>query len=145
MNPTTAVEIADRYSRKRAALLAIAAAAFLVIHVLLRPFVYAEPRKEIDWWAVTAIVLFGVLATGGGLLNARQIRALVHDDVSRSHVRTASSIGYWVAMVGAMAIYLVPMTRVQTGREAIYVIVTSSLAAALLAFSHFEFRAHAGA
>lgn len=145
MNQTPAVDTADTYSRKRAALLVVAVAAFVVIHGILRPFFYTGSRDGIDWWAITVAVLLGVLATGGGLLNARQIRALVHDDVSRSHTRTASSIGYWVAMIAAMTVYLVPITRVQTGREAIYVVVTSSLVAALLAFSYLEFRAHADA
>lgn len=114
---------------------------FLAIHVVMRPFVSVGAREGIDWWAVNAAVLLGVLGSGGGLLNARQIRALRHDDVSRAHARTSMVAGYWVAMAVAMAVYLLPVGHVQTAREGVYVIVTASLVTALLAFSYFEFRA----
>ena len=48
------------------------------------------------------------LATGGGLLNNRQIRVLVNDEVSRSNYRTSVVAGYWVAMTAAMAVYFWP-------------------------------------
>jgi len=146
MQSKSSVEIADRVSRKRAIGVAAAAAVFLLVQVIARPFFVTAPdtvhRTKIDMWAINAGVLLLLLATGGGLLRSGQIRALVNDEVSRSHYRTAVVLGYWVAMVAAMGLYIVSSFRSLTAREAVYVIVTSSIAVALLAFSYLEFRAH---
>lgn len=146
MERKTAVEIADRYSRKRAVGVAAAALAFLLIQIVARPFFIDEPASARDLrialWAVNAVALLLLLATGGGLINSRQIRSLVNDDVSRSNYKTAVIGGHWVAMTVAMALYVVPRFASITAREAVYVVVTPSLVVALLAFSYLEYRAH---
>jgi hypothetical protein len=140
----TPVEIADRYSRKRAVLVAIAAIVFLVGQIARRPFFGGWPgpaRSEVIW-AINAIVLLAILATGGGLLLSGRIRALMNDEVARSHFKTAGVIGYWVAMTTAMGLYVLPSTDGLSARDAAYVIVTSSIVVPLLAFSYLEYRAH---
>jgi hypothetical protein len=146
MSSKSMVEIADRMSRRRAIVVAVAAVWFLGVQWISRPF-FREAAgtadgARIDWWAVNAVVLLLGLATGGGLLNRRQLRALVNDEVSRSHYRTAVIVGYWIAMVVAMALYAVPGFRDLSGRETVYLIVTPSISLALLAFSFLEIRAH---
>lgn len=146
MQPTEIVEAADRMSRKRAIVVAVAAAAFLAIQVVLRPFFAggADPANhtQINLWAINAIVLLLGLATGGGLLNRRALRTLVNDEVARANRQTAVAAGYWVAMAMAMGLYLLHLARDLTGREAVYIIVTSSLVVALFAFAWLEYRAH---
>jgi hypothetical protein len=147
MQPKTPVEIADQYSRKRAIGVAVAAAVFVAVQVIARPFLaggpdtahYASPRVM---WAINAVALLLLLATGGGLLNSRRIRSLVNDEVARSNYRTAVVAGYWVAMTTAMALYVLPIFDSLRGREAVFVIVTPSLVVALLVFAALEFRAH---
>jgi hypothetical protein len=143
------VEIADRYSRKRPALVAAAALAFLAIHVLLRPLFYAHGadaaiggRSGIDWWAINVVALLAALATGGGLAHSRQIRVLLNDEVSRSHYKTSVAAGYWVAMVTAVALYLLPHFAGFNAREAVFLIVTPSVIVPLLTFAYLEFRAN---
>ena len=143
----TPVEIADRYSRKRAIIVAIGTLAFLGIHVALSPFFAQGPGTARyattgTMWAINAALLLAVLATGGGFLNSTQIRSLVNDEVSRSNYRTAVVAGYWVAMAAAMGLYVVPRFNTVTAREAVYVVVTSSVVVALLTFSYLEYRAH---
>jgi hypothetical protein len=146
MQTKSLVEIADRVSRKRARGVAFAAIAFVVIQIIIRPFLAADPgsthQTTIDWWAVNAVVLLALLATGGGLLNTPSIRALVNDEVSHTHYRTAVVAGYWVAMTTAMGIYFVSRYEGVTARNAAYLIVTSSVVVALLVFSYLELRAH---
>lgn len=138
------VELADRYSRKRAVIAVIAAVVFLAMQWVVLPQVFLDraPTARVDWWAVNALVLLAILASGGGLLNARNVRALVHDDLSRSHLRSAIAGGYWLAMGLAFLLYLAPWFHDLTGRQAIYVIVTASVAAPLLTFAFLEHRAH---
>jgi hypothetical protein len=142
MSSNSPVEIADQYSRKRAGLVAVAAVAFLVIHGIMRPFFYTTDHRSIDWWAINAVALLAALATGGGVLNRRQIRELVNDEVARKNYRQAVVAGFWVAMMLAMALYLWPGFRHFTARDASYLVVTASLGVALLAFAFFEYRAH---
>ena len=146
MQSRTPVEIADRVSRRRARGVAAAAIVFLIVQVVARPFFVAEPvsahRTKLDMWAINAAALLLLLATGGGLMYSRRIRSLVNDEVSRSNYRTAVAAGYWVAMVTAMGLYVLASFRSFTGREAVYVIVTASVAVPLLAFSYLEYRAH---
>ena len=144
MQAGTPVEIADRYSRKRAVLAAIAAIVFLAGQVARRPFFDGWPgsaSREIAW-AINAVVLLLILATGGGLLLSGRIRSLMNDEVTRSHLKTAGVIGYWVAMTTAMGLYVLPSTDGLSARDAAYVIVTSSVVLPLLAFAYLEYRAH---
>ena len=149
MQSKTPVEIADRVSRRRAGGVAAATAVFLLVQVVAHPFFVGAPdtahRAKLDMWAINAGVLLLLLATGGGLLLNRQVRVLVNDEVSRSHYRTAVGVGYWVAMVTVMGLYVLSGFKSVTGREAVYLIVTSSVAVALLAFSYLEYRAHRSA
>ena len=146
MESSTPVDIADRMSRRRAIGVAIAAILFLGTQFITRPvFVSGSnspPSARIDMWAVNAIVLLLLLATGGGLLNKMKIQALINDEVSRANYRTSVIAGFWVAMAGAMALYVVPGFAAFSGREVIYLLVTATLVVGLLTFSWLEHRAH---
>jgi hypothetical protein len=137
----TPVEIADRYSRRRSLIAGLAGLAFLA-HVAMRPWIGIGHLWRMDLWAVNAIMLLLVLATGGGLLNRREIQLLVNDEVSRSHYRTALVAGYWVAMIAGMGLYVFSRFATMAGRDAVYIIVSASLVVALLKFSYLEYRAH---
>jgi membrane protease YdiL (CAAX protease family) len=133
-------------SRKRAIVVALAAAAFLAIQLVARPFFVdgaeASRQARINLWALNAVVLLLALATGGGLFNRRQLRALVNDDISRIHRQTATVVGYWVAMAAAMGLYALQSHLQLSACEALYLVVSSSLVAALFVFSSLEYRAH---
>lgn len=143
----TTIEIADRYSRKRAVIVAVAAIVFFLVYVVIQPFLAGNPptahflRGE-TMWAINAFFLLAMLATGGGILNNRRIRALVNDEVSKTNSRTSVAAGYWVGMTTAMIIYVVPALSRMSAREAIFFIVTATVVVSLLAFSYLELRAH---
>ncbi len=93
-------------------------------------------------WALNAILLLFVLATGGSLVQGWKVRSLLNDELTREHRRTAIVAGYWVAMVSAVIVYAAPGLRELSAREATYLIVTLSVVTPLLAFSYLEYRAH---
>lgn len=140
------VEVADKVSRKRALAVAIAAGVFLLIQVVTRPVFNSEPDtahlSRLIMWALNAAALLLLLYTGGGLMQKREIRALVNDEITRVNSRSAVNVGYWIAMSIAMGLYALAGYRDLTAREAIYLIVTPSVGIALLAFSWLELRAH---
>lgn len=140
------VEVADKVSRKRAVAVAIAAGVFLLIQVVTRPVFNSEPDtahlSRLIMWALNAAALLLLLYTGGGLMQKREIRALVNDEITRANSRSAVNVGYWIAMTIAMGLYALAGYRDLTAREVIYLIVTPSVGIALLAFSWLELRAH---
>jgi hypothetical protein len=148
MSTKSTVEIADRMSRKRAVVMTAATLVFLGVQLIARPIFLRNgavlTRNGIDWWAVNAIILMALLVTRlqGGLLNSREIRALINDDVSRDHHRSGIVAGFWTAMAMAMAIYFIPAFSDYPSREAVYLIVTTAVGAALLNFCYLELRAH---
>ena len=146
MQSKSTVDLADQISRKRAIAVALAAAVFLVIQIVTRPVFNSEPEtahlSRIIMWAVNAVALLLLLYTGGGLANKSEIRALVNDEVTRAHSKSAVGIGYWVAMIIAMGLYAFAGDNNLSAREAIYLIVTPSVGIALLTFSWLELRAH---
>jgi len=147
MQSGTPVEIADRNSRVRAILIAFGTIVFVIGQLMAR----TEFRNQTDtanylsrstMWTVNVILLLAFLVTGGGLFTNREIRALVNDEVSRMNYKTSVFAGFWVAMTTALAIYLIPPLEHFTGRQAVYVVVTSSVAVASIVFSYLELRAH---
>ena len=147
MQSQDAVEIADRNSRGRAIVMAAAGIIFLVLHVIFRSQIGIGPEtaghltRRVMWF-VNVVVLLLSLSTGGGILNNRQIRALVNDEVSQSNYKTSLVLGFWVAMVTALALYAFPALQTYTGPDSIYTIVTYSVVVAVLKFAYLEFRAH---
>jgi hypothetical protein len=65
----------------------------------------------------------------------------MNDEVTTAHQLASVIAGYWVAMATALGLYVVPGAEHLAGREAVYVVVTASVAAALMVFSFLEYRA----
>lgn len=147
MKTTSDVEIADRMSRRRAVVVGMAAIAFIAFQFIDNPFYFVNDlgtaqavSRRVLWAVYTGTLLLG-LAWGGGLMRNRRVRALMDDEVSRSNYRTASTAGFWTAMAAAMGIYLYGGYSLYTGQQAIYLVVTPAVAAALLVFAFLELRA----
>ena len=147
MAAKSVVELADRKSRVRAILFAAATVTFIAVQVVVQPLFDAE--YSTGWrmyaWVVNVALLLVCLASGGGLANRRVVRDLINDEVAQSNYRMACKLGFWVAMVSALAIYVVPEWRALTGGQVAYVVVSISASAALLMFSWLELRSHADA
>lgn len=139
----TAVEIAEFVARKRAWGGALAAVLFLVVEVLSRPpLLQGEAvRRGIDWWMIYAVTLLLLVATGGGLLWNRQIRALVNDEVARAQRRAAVVVGYWSVVLTALLVYCATYWFPLSGRGAAWLILTPGVVVPLLVFAWLDFRA----
>lgn len=141
------VERADKISRNRAILIAVAAVVFVAGQILGHPFFDTTGPSDLHIsrriaWAINAVLLLALLATGGGLLNSREIRMLVNDEISRMNYRTSVTLGFWVAMTCALLLFAVPAFMSFTAHQAVYVIVTAAVTTASLTFAWLEYRAH---
>lgn len=138
------VEKADAMSRKRPILLLAATLIFLFVQFFTRPLSAESPKRAALMWAINALLLMAMLVTRlqGGLLNRKEVRDLINDEVAREHHRSAIVAGFWVAMLSAMCLFFLDVGRTFTARDGAYVIVTASVGFAILTFCFLELRAH---
>jgi hypothetical protein len=139
------VEMADRLSRQRARMIPV-----LVIIFLAGQAAYfsqggaerAVDQVKIAAWLVWAIVLLLLLATGGGFIQRKEVRALLNDETTRANRLQAYSIGFWSGVGCAVGLYFLTMFEPLSAREAIHIVVTAAIAGALLTFGLLERRSH---
>ena len=147
---TSNIDQAERLGRRRARMLPFLAVIFITQQV---SFFASETERtsavirsvdhvKFGAWMVLSLVLLAALYTGGFWFHRRKVRALMDDEITRQHRATALSLGFLVAMLAAIGLYLVDMAEPVGTRVAIHVIVTLGIASALLRFGLLERRAH---
>ena len=137
-------EIAERLSRRRARMLPVLGIYFLAGQFFFfRQAAASEPiaHFKISAWLVWAIVLLLALAFAGGQFRGARIRALVEDEVTRANRLRGYAAGFWGGALAAIALYILTMFEPVTGREAIHLILTATVASALIRFGTLERRA----
>jgi FtsH-binding integral membrane protein len=148
MSEDSQTEIADRLSRRRALVMPLLALVFLsgqAIYALGR----VEPGSMIDRakvaaWVAWALALLALLAMGGGTFRGRAIRKLMDDESSRANRNKAYAVGFWLAMGTTITIYALTAFDTIAPRESLHVIVTITVAGALVTFGYLERRDHLG-
>jgi hypothetical protein len=142
------IEKAEQLGRRRARMLPFLALMFIAQQASF--FVEGSggsAERAVDHvkfgaWLLLSGVLLAALWTGGFWLQKREVRALMDDEVTRAHRSAALSLGFLVAMLAAIGLYLVDLYEPMTSRVAIHLIVTAGIAAALLRFGVLERRVH---
>lgn len=147
MNDTDEIERADRLSRRRARMLPVLAVIFIAQQASYFSGRVEDGARSVDHvkiaaWLVLSTVLLLALTTGGFWLQPRQMRRLLNDEVTRANRTEALRTGFIATMVGAIALYFLGMFEPVGGREAIHLLMTIGIAAALLRFGYLERRAH---
>jgi hypothetical protein len=145
MTDHTIAESAEKLSRRQARILPQLAIIFLAQQAtyLNTP---AQSGRLVDHvkiaaWLLLSLVLLAVLATGGAWLRPKAVRELVNDESTRAHRQASLVYGFWAAMASALALYVLDMFEPVSGREAIHVILSIAIAAALIRFGMLERRA----
>jgi hypothetical protein len=135
------IEKAERLSRGRAAIMALAAVV-LIINLVLQygnpAYVSADPRGA-SWLLVIGLWLF-ILWNGGGLRLKGNMRALLNDELSLQNRARALSTGFYVGVIGALVLYALEW-RIPIGAgDALKLVSAGALAAALLRYAWLEWR-----
>jgi hypothetical protein len=141
------IETADRLSRRRARGLPFLAILFILQQVSYFTGTVEDGVRTVDHvrigaWLVLTVVLLLYLATGGSWLQRRSVRALMNDEGSSANREEGMRAGFLAAMVAGIVIYALTYFDAITGREAVHLIITVGIAAALLRFGFLERRAH---
>jgi MFS family permease len=145
MTDTDDVERAERIGRRRARLFAAQALLFLSWQGLFFSGQADAPMRNVEAvklsaWFVWVVALLFMLATGGGLLRHRGLRDLLNDELTRQNRTFAYVMGFWTAVGTCIGLYIVEMFEPVSGREAVHIVLSAAIAAALLNFALRERR-----
>lgn len=99
-------------------------------------------RVQVGAWLALSVVLLLALTTGGGWIYSRAVRDLANDEATRAHRNDAFRIGFLASMAGCIILYVLALIEPLTGREAVHLVMTIGIAAALARFGFLERRAH---
>lgn len=141
------IETADRLSRRRARMLPILAVVFISQQASFFVARIEDEARTVDQvkiaaWLVLSNVLLALLASRGFWFRSRAVRGLIDDEVTRANRASALGIGFLAGMAGAIATYALTMVETVTAREAVHIVMTTGIGAALLRFGFLERRAH---
>ncbi len=92
-------------------------------------------------WIVWAAALLFLITAGGGLMRGKSVRALMNDDSTRDHRRSALEVGFWAMIACCFFTYGISLIEPMTGRQVIRLILTVGVGAAAISFGTLERRA----
>jgi hypothetical protein len=138
---TNDVERAERLSRARALLMAIAAAV-LIINIVIqygKPAYVSSDVRGASWLVVIGLWLF-MLWNGGGLRPIGRIRALLNDELSLRNRARALAFGFYTAVGAALLLYVAEWYTPIAAGDALKIVSGGGVAAALACYAWLEWR-----
>jgi len=147
MNERTTSERADYLSRRRARILPVLAIIYLTqqaSYITIRSGTVerAVDQVKISAWLVLSTVLLAALATKGFWLQPLEVRSMIDDEVTRSNRNDSMRFGFIFATLTCIVIYFITMFKVVDGRDAVHIVMSDGLGAALIRWGWLERRAH---
>ena len=138
------VEAADRMGRKRSQIFFVLAMVFFAGQTAYFASSPAtrDSHARVGAWVILVVLILMLLATGGFLLRGRKVRDLLNDETSRLNRLASQALGFWVAIITALALYIESIFDPLTFNEGVHVIVTLGVGAALISFAVRERMAH---
>jgi hypothetical protein len=88
--------------------------------------------------------LLVLLALGNGLLRGGAVRGILNDETTLDHRKRAMALGFWAAIATAFLVFALSFIEPISAREGSRLIVTLTIATALLRFGMLERRALRG-
>ena len=136
-------ELADRLTRRRARVSPVLAILFITQQgaYLANAGAGNAGQVKLGAWVVLSVVLLVALATGGGWLRSREVRALMNDETTRAHRASAVVLGFWATMITGVILFVLAAFRLFDVRDAIHIMMTVGIASALIRFASLERRA----
>jgi hypothetical protein len=137
----TDIEKAERMSRGRAALMALAAAV-LVLNIAIQyghaEYASAGPRGG-SWLVLIGLWIF-ILWNGGGLRPRGRVRALLNDELSLQNRSRALALGFYAAVGLALLLFVAEWLRPIAAGDALKIVSAGAVSAALLRYAWLEWR-----
>ena len=145
--PKTAAEQAEMLSQRRArALPMLAILYFIQQTTYLRAAANPDPRPVdhvwIGAWVILSILLLLGVTTRGFWFRPRAVVDLIDDEHTRANRLDSIRVGFILSSVTGLVLYVLAPYQAITAREAVHVILTVGLGAAILRFGLLERRGH---
>jgi predicted nucleic acid-binding Zn ribbon protein len=139
----TDIEKAERMGRARALIMALAAAV-LIFNVWLQygDAEYASAGGRGGSWLVLIGLWTFILWNGGGLRPGGRVRALLNDELSLQNRSRAFSLGFYAAILLALACYVGNWLAPIAAGDALKIVSAGAISAALLRYAWLEWRLH---
>jgi len=150
MTAHSAIQLAERLTRRRVRVLYVLAIYFLISQSAAVgrsgklgswDSMRTVDTIQISAWLAMAVALLVLLFTGGGFFRSAEVRAMINDEGTRDHRRRALALGFAAAMATCIVVYFLSLFEPVGGRAAIHMVMTVGIASALIAFATFERRA----
>jgi len=138
------VEEAERMGRARSRIFFVLAMVFFAgqsMYFTSSPAT-RDSHARIGAWLILVILILLLLATGGFVFRGRKVRDLLNDETFRLNRLAAQATGFWVTIITALVVYVESIFEPMTFNEAIHIVVTLGVGAALISFAVRERRAH---
>jgi protein-S-isoprenylcysteine O-methyltransferase Ste14 len=135
--------LAEKLTRRRARMCIILGLFFIATMASSLGVDVPTSRPEtvkIAAWIVWAAMLLFILATGGGLLRGKTVRALMNDDSTIDNRRRAMVAGFWATVASAFTLYAISLFEPVSGREAIRLLLSAAVGASIIGFGKLELR-----
>lgn len=140
-------EKAEYLSKRRARMLPALAVIFLSQQAVYLSQSSSSAARAVDTvkisaWLVLSALLVAALATKGFWLEPRQVRDLIDDENTRANRLEAMRWGFLFTMAGGLLVYFLTMFEPITAREAVHIMTSAGIVAALVRWGVLERRAH---
>lgn len=144
--PKSVSEQAEYLSRRRARMLPGLAAILIAQQAAIINSEH-DPLRAVDLvkiggWLLLATVMVLALFTGGFWFHKPAVRSLLDDETTRAHRQQAIGSGFLFSMVAGIAMYILSLFEPVGGREAVHVMMTLGIGAALVRWGMLERRAY---
>lgn|SRR5438270_1528210 len=146
-SPMSVGEKAEYLSKRRARMLPALAIIYLTqqasyITIRSGAATRSVDQVKISAWLVLSAVLLAALATRGFWFQPREIRSMIDDELTRSNRADAMRFGFVFAMLTCIVVYFITMFKFVDGRDAVHIVMSDGLGAALIRWGWLERRAY---
>lgn len=134
---------ADRLTKRRARVTTVMGVFFIATQTAsLGPDIaLSRPQTmQLSAWMIWSVALLMLLATGGGWMRSKNVRALMNDEGTLEHRSRAMVMGFWIAIGTAILVYAFSFLEPIGAKAAMRLILTATIGGALLRFGALERR-----
>jgi predicted permease len=144
MSDVDMIEKAERLGRKRSQVFFVLAMVFFAGQSIYfgAPDSTRDSPPRAGAWLVLVILMLFLIATGGFLIRGRDVRQLLNDESAQANRVAAQAVGFWATILALLAVYVESMFDPISLNQAVHIVATIGVGAALISFAARERRAH---
>jgi hypothetical protein len=133
------IERAERASRGRAAIMALAAIVFMINAAIeFGHPAYSLPGVRGAVWPLIVLAWLFIVARGGGFRMRRQLCELMNDELSRHNRARATAAGFYATNVAAVGVYYASWRVPMMPGDALQLVTGIGVSVALLYYAWLE-------